>query len=218
RLLSLMASSCMSRRARTLPTPGRDSRTLTTFSLASVSSRSPCSNSSARLSELALSFSFTSARCRRATAAFSSAAWRCSGVSEGGRGIGNGPPTQRAVVLGWFRPPRTSAPCSAAQPDDGVSIGSGLARATGRAGRALARACSTRKGAGGVARDLFRGALGVGGRGHRPTDDEPVSPLPERHRRRRHPGLVVSSLAGKTDAGHHRRELHGARLHRRDLV
>ena len=36
----------MSRRARTLPTPGSDSSTLTTFSLARISSRSPWSNSS----------------------------------------------------------------------------------------------------------------------------------------------------------------------------
>ena len=51
RRLSLMSSSSMIRRACTLPTPGSDSSTLTTLSLASASSRVPWSNSSSRPSE-----------------------------------------------------------------------------------------------------------------------------------------------------------------------
>ena len=61
-------------RARTLPTPGSDSSTLTTFSLASISPASSlwslAANSSFRFSEPILSFSLASARTRHDTAAF----------------------------------------------------------------------------------------------------------------------------------------------------
>ena len=52
----------MSRRARTLPTPGSDSSTLTTFSLASMSSLSLCSNRSREAERFSLSRALTSAR------------------------------------------------------------------------------------------------------------------------------------------------------------
>src|SRR5262249_59029183 len=144
---------------------------------------------------VAVSFAFTPARWRRATAALSSAAWRCSGVSEGGRGIGertSNSDSSRARLAGQSRTP---APCSAAQPDDGVSIGSDLSRSTGRTVAHLARAWSTRKAVRHVARDPFRGRLRVVSRGHGPTDDEPVGALPDRVGGRGHPGLVVAGTA-----------------------
>ena len=76
RRVSLMPTSSISRRALTLPTPGSDSSTETTFILPTVSSRSAWSSSSFSVSDPILSFSLSSARRRRAAAAFSSAAWR----------------------------------------------------------------------------------------------------------------------------------------------
>src|SRR5437764_5762107 len=73
---SLIPMSSIIRRAFTLPNPGSDSRTEITFIFPTVSFCPPCSSNSSRLSEPILSFSFSSARARRAAAAFSRAAWR----------------------------------------------------------------------------------------------------------------------------------------------
>src|SRR5207302_7220870 len=74
RLLSLMPISSIRRRARTLPTPGNDSSRVSTFIFPTTSSRSASSRSSFSLVEPIFNFSRSSARRRRAAAAFSSAA------------------------------------------------------------------------------------------------------------------------------------------------
>jgi hypothetical protein len=71
-------------RARTLPTPGIDSSRADTFILPMMSSCCPSAITSPIEAPECLSRFFTSARTRRASAAFSSAAARCSGV-RGGR-------------------------------------------------------------------------------------------------------------------------------------
>src|SRR5439155_8782306 len=84
RRLSLISSSSMRRRALTFPTPGIDSSKVRTLSLASASSHAPRSSSSCNVRSPVFNCSFTAARMRRASAALSSAAWRCSGESGGG--------------------------------------------------------------------------------------------------------------------------------------
>ena len=76
--------------ARTLPTPGRDSRRAETFILPMTSFSWPCLMTSWREAPECLSRFLTSARSRRAAAAFSSAAARCSGV-RGGRATPTSP-------------------------------------------------------------------------------------------------------------------------------
>ncbi len=88
RRLSLMPTASIRRRAFTLPRPGNDSRTERTFIFPTVSLESAVLSSSARLIEPIFSFSLTSARSRRTLAALARAAWRCSGVSAGGCGMG----------------------------------------------------------------------------------------------------------------------------------
>jgi hypothetical protein len=122
RRFSLISSSSIVRRAFTLPTPGRDSRTVTTLSLATASSVSPCASNSPRLIDPALSFSFSSARWRRAAAAFSRAAWRCAGSSCGGRGIAVGPPEASTKTFVRCRAV-TSVGVAARGPTNPVSIG-----------------------------------------------------------------------------------------------
>ena len=70
-------------RARTLPTPGSDSSTAETFILPTTSLLSALLEHLAQRRTGVLSRFFTAARSRRAIAAFSRAAARCSGVSGG---------------------------------------------------------------------------------------------------------------------------------------
>ena len=186
RRLSLMSSSSMMRRACTLPTPGSDSSTLTTLSLASVSSRVPWSNSSPRLSDPALSFAFTSARVRRASAAFSSAAWRCSAVSAGGSGIRLPPGRRRRPVY-----------AAGAR----LTTGSGRAAGSGRAPARPRRPSS----------DLGGRAFGIVGAGDRAADHEPVGAASDGVAGRVDARLVVRVVTGEPDAGHHRAQAERAR-------
>src|SRR5690606_7204403 len=71
---SAMPISSIARRARTLPTPGSDSRTEMTFIFPIVSLPSAWPKRSLRVRDPILSFSFSSARARRASAALASAA------------------------------------------------------------------------------------------------------------------------------------------------
>ena len=106
----------------------------------------------------ALSCSLTSARTRRASAAFSSAAWRCSGVSVGGSGMWRQPP--RATGRGRTRGRRRRAP----------SIGRHSA-AIGPERRRQTSASSAAATSSPRPRPRLRGSSA---RGHRPADHEPV--------------------------------------------
>src|SRR5690606_10150741 len=83
RRLAAISSFSMVAWARTLPTPGRASSSAETFILPRTSSLSACLSTSARVVPPRFSRSLSSARARRAAAAFSKAAARCSSVSWG---------------------------------------------------------------------------------------------------------------------------------------
>src|SRR5690606_27293377 len=85
---SAMPISSIARRAPTLPTPGSDSRTETTFIFPIVSLPSAWPKLTLSVRDPILSFSFSSAGARRGSAAWASAASRCSGVNCGGCGLG----------------------------------------------------------------------------------------------------------------------------------
>src|SRR5215207_8480445 len=83
RLLSAMPMRFMISRARTLPTPGIDCSRSMTRSLATTSLTLDSAMTSLRLAPEFFSRFLTSALSRRAAAAFSRAALRCSGVNVG---------------------------------------------------------------------------------------------------------------------------------------